>query len=124
VHPDENRQDYEKRLLPYASVIHIVDNRSLKLSDYSLMIGMYSSLMIHAMLTHVDVVSFQPGAFGPDICHLSAQGLVKRMTSVEELAHFLAEMEAVGNRAAHHKSAALNAAIRGSCDRLENFLLT
>jgi len=123
VHPDENRNDYDRRLAPYSSAIQLIENNGLDLSTYSLVIGMYSSLMIHAMLANVNTVSFQPGAIGSDACHLSAQGLVKRMTTVEELARFLAKMNHSDLNTTNPRSAALVAAMMGSCDRLEHFLL-
>jgi hypothetical protein len=124
VHPDEDRQLYRRKLDSYSTSIRIIDNNDLNLSNFSLMVGMYSSLMIRAMLAEVAVVSFQPNASGSDVCHLSAQGLTKRLTTVEQLTKFLAAVDSTSPRVNLVTSFPFLTAIKGSCDRLEQFLLS
>lgn len=122
VHPEESRQHYRAVLDRYSSDINIVENTGLNLKNYSLMIGMYSSMMIHAMLSQTRAVSFQPGAQGADACHLSAQGIIERFTQIDELANFLGR-DLRDFRRQSASPTPLLSAIQGSCDRLENFLL-
>ena len=85
------------------------------LKNSGTVVGMFSSLMIEALLAGRRVVSLQPGATGPDRGNMSRRGFVTRATSAEEL---VAALDALPPDLAE-----LRAALKGSCERLERALL-
>jgi hypothetical protein len=84
------------------------------LAEVDIVMGVFSSPMIDALIGGRRVISVQPGAVGRDMCPLSRHGRIRRAGTVEELIDALREP----NRSA----AALAATLAGSLDRLERFL--
>ena len=124
IHPEEDPKLHLNCIKSYSSKIAIVNNPSQKIPVCALLIGMFSSLLVQAVLFGVPAVSVQPNAAGRDVCHLSAQGIIPRVTEVAELAAYLDNFIRASNFAYPAKArAAFAEPFIGSCDRLEDFLL-
>ncbi len=124
IHPEEDRAAHVAKIASYSPSITLTKDTMAELASCSLVIGMYSSLLIQALLQGIPAVSVQPGANGIDACHLSANRMIPRLTSASELAEYL-RPGAEASRAATTSPtpASFAAPFLGSCDRLEAFLL-
>ena len=122
VHPAEDIETYRSLLARYSPMIRLISSRELSLRrDYSLVLGMFSSLLVQALLAEVPCASVQIGRKEEDLCSLSRNGSIPRMEGREELVEFLSHPERI--RDSNRGADAFGRAIEGSCRRLENFLL-
>ena len=78
--------------------------------------GMFSSLLVEALLKGRQVISVQPGTVGTDMCSLVRHGMIDRVETVDQL---VAALE----RPRKLDGAALSRRLQGSCDVLERLLL-
>ncbi len=93
-------------------IIRIARRGRDALGDAGTVVGMFSSLMVDALLAGRPVVSLQPGAVGSNMCGALP---VPRATTAEELAAALI--------APSNPTAEWRVMLNGSCDRLERALL-
>jgi len=107
----------EESLPPPAEdgLVRVATRAREALGEAGTVVGMFSSLLIHALLAGRHVVSLQPGAVGPDLTAMGRRGWIARATSEQELVAALA--------APTPPCAALRRSLEGSCARLERALL-
>jgi hypothetical protein len=79
-------------------------------------LGLYSSVMVNALLAGRKVISVQPNATAADKCSLSRHGFIGRARNESELLMMM-EMERPG------RLDGLKAAVANSCARLERIIL-
>jgi len=80
-------------------------------------LGMYSSVMVDAVLAGRKVISVQPNAINSDKCSLSRHGWIGRARNVSELLRLMED------RQGPSLPAGLKAAVAESCARLEKAIL-
>lgn len=122
VHPAEDCEWYLKIISQYSPSIKILRGDYCDLKAYSLVVGMFSSMMIQSLLAGVNTVSLQPGARGEDMSFLSRHGYIRRFTTSEDFYNFLKDYAdcAGGDLNMVNK---LKSSLKGSCERFEGFLL-
>lgn len=104
------------------NAITVVPNADLRLAQYSLVLGMSSSMLAQGLLEGVPAVSVQPGAIGPDQCVFSERGFIPRVLSSEELARYL--MEVWTSTDGPTASEPIGRMVDGSLARLEEWIST
>lgn len=121
VHPAEDKETYEKILKDYSEEIQIVVKEDFNLRNYSLVLGMFSSLMVQSLMAGIPTASVQPGGTDQDQCFLSKCNYIPRLTKLDELYEFLKSFyfNNKSNRAAN----LFARSFAGSCQRLEALLL-
>jgi hypothetical protein len=92
----------------------LIAESTTALAEVGVVLGVFSSPMIDALIGGRRVISVQPGAIGRDMCPLSRHGRIRRVETAEELIAALREPV--------RGSAELGAALAGSLDRLERFM--
>jgi hypothetical protein len=121
IHPAEDPAVYHALLGRYSPEISIVKNDDLDILKYTLVVGMYSSLLVQAFFANVPTVSFQPDALG-DMCHLSKEGHIRRFTQIDGLAALFDNVFDSQPTNGAIPSSPLVSQLIGSCDRLERLL--
>jgi hypothetical protein len=94
-----------------------VESGSVGVRIAGCVLGLYSSVMVDALLAGRKVISVQPNAGAADKCSLSRHGFIGRARSVTELVRLMEERKdtrPIGN---------LKAAVANSCIRLEKAML-
>jgi hypothetical protein len=89
----------------------IVNDSMAALRDVEIVLGMFSSPMVDALLGGRKVISVQPGNVERDMCPLSRHGRIPRARDAASLERALGEISGDGE--------ALRRDLLGSCDRLE-----
>ena len=82
IHPEQPRDAHAATLARYSGRIRVIENPGMQIRNYTVVLSMFSSLLVQAFLAGIPAASIQPGAGTDDICHLSAQGLIPRWTQV------------------------------------------
>ncbi len=120
VHPAEDVRRYAEWAASHAPRIRLVRSADIDLQDYGLVVGMFSLVLVHALVAGVPAVSFQPGAVGSDPCFLSRVGYIARLTSGASLRPALAwPGTSVGSGPSVVE---LERMLEGSTERLERFI--
>ena len=96
------------------AIVRVAPRGRKDLGGVGTVVGMFSSLMIDALLAGRHVISLQPGAVGPDMNRIGTQRIL-RATTAEELTEALLAPSIPPD--------CLRDALKGSCDRLERTLL-
>jgi len=123
VHPSEDIESYAELVSDYTDEVKLLRMSECNLRRYSLVIGMFSSMMIQSVLAGIDTVSFQPGACGDDMSFLSRYGYINRIVTQDGLYDYLSNY--VGSDAADFdKYDELRSSLKGSCDRFENAIMS
>lgn len=120
VHPAEQPSRYKdvlSRAFGAAGDTICVVHGDLVLPAYQMVIGMFSSVLVQAVLNLVPTASFQPDATAEDQCFLSAAELIPRITSADHLETFLKAPRLTKD--VHE----LVSVIEGSCGRFEQIVL-
>jgi hypothetical protein len=109
-HPDEE--------IPRAvreAGIETVDSGRVGLAIAGQVLGLYSSIMVDAVLAGRNVISVQPNAGVADKCSLSRHGFIRRARDAAELIRIMGEHPLRGDD--------LRTAVAHSCSRLERALM-
>ena len=122
VHPSESDAAYAPVFTALNATPRIVRGPDIRLGEYSLIAGMFSSMLIQGLLERVPTISVQPAAVGADRCFLSEAGFVLRMLSGSDLTDFLAGGWAAGSESTSDGIRRLESVVDGSLERLEAFL--
>lgn len=122
VHPAENCETYKSLTSKYSPDITILRGNDCHLRDYSLVVGMFSSLMIQSVLAGINTISLQPGACGADMNFLSRYGYIERLTSGNSLHLFLMNYPIFPERKSKDVEG-LKSSLKGSCKRFEKIIL-
>ncbi len=101
---------------PANDLVTVVPSGRKALAEVGTVVGMFSSLLADALLAGRHVVSFQPHAVGIDMNAMGRDSFMPRARTTAELVEALAGESAC--------AAELRRALAGSCDRLEEVLLT
>ncbi len=121
VHPTEECRWYQETALKYSADIRILRGDVCDVRAYSLVVGMFSSVMVQSFLAGVSTVSLQPGADGEDMSFLSRHGYVQRFTTRGDFYNYLNDFSDCRDRDLSGVSD-LQSSLKGSCMRLENFI--
>jgi hypothetical protein len=122
IHPSEDVSSYDDLLAQGGGKkIQIVQNSTLRLKRYSLVMGMFTSVLIQCLIERVPALSVQPGAIGEDRCFLSENGFIPRSLSNEELTPHLHKVLSTFQNC-HETAARFESIVEGSLARLEAFL--
>jgi len=87
----------------------------MALGDVGVVVGMFSSLLVDALLAGRKVISYQPGAVSYSKCHLGREQLILHAHTEDELIAALKEPCLTSHD--------ISTSLVESCDRLEAFLL-
>jgi len=87
----------------------------MALGDVGVVVGMFSSLLVDALLAGRKVISYQPGAVSYSKCHLGREQLIPHAHTEDELIAALKEPCLTSHD--------ISTSLVESCDRLEAFLL-
>ena len=126
IHPEEARDCHLATLAHYSGRIRVVEGDALQLDRYAAVLGMYSSLLVHALLADTPAASVQPGTGANDSCQFSALGMIPRWTEVAQLSDWLDNATDFHTSRKMETPPVVNLLLRnlaGSCDRFEQFLL-
>jgi len=85
------------------------------MGDVGVVVGMFSSLLVDALLAGRKVISYQPGAVSHSKCHLGREQLIPHAHTEKELITALKEPCLTSHD--------ISTSLVESCDRLEAFLL-
>ena len=122
VHPAESSHAYAELHKKNSGNITIIQNSEVRLTQYSLIVGMFSALLTQGLIAGVPTVSLQPGAIGKDQCFLSEIGLIQRFCSSQHFINYLREeWPFIGDIS--YQSDRIEKIVEGSLARLEDFLL-
>jgi len=121
VHPSEDPSIYNNLLKKNGWQIQIVQNTELQLSRYSLMMGMFTSMLNQSLLERVHAISVQPAATGDDKCFLSEVGFIPRFLTSKQLKIYLLDKWPFANEC-YQEESCLDKIVDGSLARLEDFL--
>jgi len=122
VHPAEDLETYREIVDAYSSDIPVVRGDDCRLSEYSLVVGMFSSMMVRSLLAGIPTVSLQPGACGEDLNFLSRNGYIQRFTEPGDFHRFLRSY----SRDPGHNENSMNkfrSILKDSCSRFERCIL-
>lgn len=122
VHPAEDMESYRELIIPYSSNICILRGDECDLRAYSLVVGMFSSMMIQSILAGINTVSFQPGACGKDLNFFSRHGYMRRFTTVDDFYQFLRNYAGSIDRDLNMENE-LKKILKNSCLRFERCIL-
>ncbi len=122
VHPAESIHVYTERLKENGRKITLIQNPEVELAEYSLIVGMFSSILTQSLIVGVPTVSLQPGAVGEDRCFLSERGLIQRFCSSPQFVNFLREEWLFRGEISNQRDK-IKEIVAGSLDRLEDFLM-
>ena len=117
VHPAEETAPYVKIFKSYSSLIRVVPNSELVVSDYGRMLGMFSSLLVQGLLAGIKICSVQPNPVGTDMCFLPQ---IPRLHCPEDVCCWLREEQGPNRR--NIKSSFDLGALEGSCERIIRIL--
>ena len=121
VHPVESSNSYTELQIKHGRNITLLQNSEVRLTQYSLIVGMFSALLTQGLIAGVPTVSLQPGAIGEDRCFLSEIGLIQRFCSSQHFMNFLCkEWPIIGDIS--DQSNRIETIVEGSLLRLEDFL--
>jgi hypothetical protein len=123
VHPAENKEAYRNLLGRYSSEIAWISSENLNLKrDYALVLGMFSSLMVQSVMAGVPCASVQIGGVGEDLCFLSRNHYIPKLTTPQELEDFLRNSKKEPGKPTSASERFVKT-FDGSCLRLEKLLL-
>ncbi len=89
-HPDQDALQPEmEKGNQEAGLVTVERQAAAALPLYGTVLGMFTSLLVDAVLAEREAISVQPGAPGRDICSLSRRGLIDRAGDPDGLALFL-----------------------------------
>lgn len=89
---------------------------------YRVVLGMFSSLLVHGVMAGIPTISVQPGDGVQDICVLSRRGYIPRTTTVSGLAHELMRCASNAPGFSTPGESGLTHSLQGSLDRLQTFI--
>ena len=86
VHPAESTETYRGLAKQFSNEIAILHNPILQMDRYRIVLGMFSSLLVHGILSGSSAASVQPGAPAADMCPLPN---IPRFHRAKELAEWI-----------------------------------
>ena len=93
VHPESSINFYERELNSSNARLSITLESDIynSISEYGIVLGMFSSFLVEAFLQGRKVISVQPHYQRDDLCVLSKRGLINKVSTARELSKCLAQ---------------------------------
>ena len=89
VHPSEDLSVYRSMIEFEQINVALTQGVNSNISQYSYISGMFSTVLLNALIQNIPTVSIQLGAVGEDRCMFSKMGVIDRILNVESLRYFV-----------------------------------